>query len=301
MDIMNLKIFIVLLLTFAFAACGQETKTTNKFKKGIVLSEMKDKKLKEVSGVASSVNNKGLLWAHNDSGNSPEIYLLNEKLEIVATCHLLGIENRDWEDIAVGPGPDPGKTYVYVADIGDNESAYPYKYIYRFEEPIISRGDSETNVSSIDKIVFRLQGETKDTESLLIDHKTKNLFVISKREDPVHLYEIKYPYVPKDTLTAVDIMSMPFAQIVGADYSKRGDILMKNYANIYYWENSANEDVITLLKKQPVQVAYEREPQGEAIAWSLDGSGFYTLSEKKKKDQSFLYFYEKTVTQTSNQ
>ena len=104
---MTLKTFIVLLLTFAFAACGQETKTTNKFKKGIVLSEMKDKKLKEVSGVASSVSNKGLLWAHNDSGNSPEVYLLNEKLEVVATCNLDGIENRDWEDIAVGPGPDP--------------------------------------------------------------------------------------------------------------------------------------------------------------------------------------------------
>jgi hypothetical protein len=289
---MNHKIFIVLLL--AFAACGQERKTTNKFKKGIVLSEIKDKKLKEVSGVASSVNNKGLLWAHNDSGNSPEIYLLNENLEIVATCRLKGIENRDWEDIAVGPGPDPGRTYVYVADIGDNESTYPYKFIYRFEEPVISTGDSEINVSSIDKIVFRLQGETKDTESLLIDHKTKNLYVISKREDPVHLYEIKYPYVPMDTVTAVDIMSLPFAQIVGADYSKRGDILIKNYASVYYWENSANENVIALLKKQPVHVDYEREPQGEAIAWAVDGSGFYTLSEKKKKDQSFLYFYQKT-------
>src|SRR5687767_10710977 len=140
MNIMNLKISIVLLLTFAIAACGQETKTTDGFETRKVLAELKNTKLKEVSGVASSVNNKGMLWAQNDSGNSPEIYLIDENLEVVLTCHLMGIENRDWEDIAVGPGPDPAKNYVYIADIGDNKAAYPYKYIYRFEEPVISAG-----------------------------------------------------------------------------------------------------------------------------------------------------------------
>src|SRR5687767_8835551 len=148
---MNLKISLALLLTGAIAACGQETKITDGFEKRKVLAELKDKKLKEVSGVASSVNNKGMLWAHNDSGNGPEIYLINENLEIVLTCHLVGIENRDWEDIAVGPGPDPAKTYVYIADIGDNKAAYPYKSIYRFEEPSLPAGKSEIDLSSIDK------------------------------------------------------------------------------------------------------------------------------------------------------
>ena len=58
---------------------------------------------------------------------------------IKLTCTLAGVENRDWEDIAVGPGPDASKSYVYVADIGDNEGQYQYKYIYRFEEPVLNK------------------------------------------------------------------------------------------------------------------------------------------------------------------
>ncbi|HEX6225362.1 MAG TPA: hypothetical protein VFZ52_13180 [Chryseolinea sp.] len=289
---MNIEINLVVLFVFALTACAQETKTTDRFEKGKILAELQNKKLKEISGVASSVRNEGMLWAHNDSGNDPEIYLLNEKLETVLTCHLNGIENRDWEDIAVGPGPDPGKTYVYVADIGDNDAAYPYKYIYRFEEPEAS-GVSETDIASIDRVVFRLPKGIKDTESLMIDHKTRNLYVISKRENPVYLYELRFPYSTTDTLTAAEVTSLPFSQIVSADYSKRGDVLMKNYESIFYWENTLNEDLITLLKRQPVQIAYQEEPQGEAIAWAVDGSGFYTLSETKKKKQSFLYYYQK--------
>src|SRR5688500_13099374 len=37
------------------------------------LAELTDKRLEEVSGIAASANNPGLLWAHNDSGNSAEI------------------------------------------------------------------------------------------------------------------------------------------------------------------------------------------------------------------------------------
>jgi hypothetical protein len=301
MNIMNLKLAFVLLSTFAMVACGQETKMPSKFEKGKVLAELQNAKLKEVSGVASSIKNKGMLWTHNDSGNGPEIYLLNDRLDVVATCHLNGIENRDWEDIAVGPGPDPSKTYVYVGDIGDNKAAFPYKYIYRFEEPLVSSGQSEIQVSSIDKIVFQLPDEIKDAESLMIDHRTRNLYVVSKREDPVYLYEIKFPYSTSDTLKASKVMSLPFPQIVSADYcSQRGDVLMKNYESVFYWENSANEDLVTLLKRQPVHVEYAEEPQGEAIAWAVDGSGFYTLSERKKKVQSFLYFYEKIAPLHTN-
>jgi len=40
-----------------------------------------------------------------------------------------------------------------------------------------------------------------------------------------------------------------------------------------------------------MEVPYEEEPQGEALTWTKDGSGFYTLSEKSKGKESFLYFY----------
>jgi hypothetical protein len=41
---------------------------------------------------------------------------------------------RDCEDIAVGPGPVKGKSYVYDGDIGDNDSKRKYITVYRIEE-----------------------------------------------------------------------------------------------------------------------------------------------------------------------
>ena len=235
-----------------------------------------------------------MLWAHNDSGNGANIFLLDENLDVKLTCTLAGIENRDWEDIAVGPGPDDSKSYVYVADIGDNESKYQYKYIYRFEEPVWNKTQSENiAITSFDRITFQLSDSRKDTETLLLDPKTKNLYVVSKREEPVCLYELKYPYHKEDTLVADKLMSLPFTQIVGGDFAANGqEILMKNYNQIYYWNSSA-KSMTDALKEIPLEIPYEVEPQGESIAWATDGSGFYTLSEAKKKEKSYLYFYKR--------
>jgi len=109
----------------------------------------------------------------------------------------------------------------------------------------------------------------------------------------VCLYELKYPYHQGDTLVADKLMSLPFTQIVGGDFASNGnEVLMKNYNQIYYW-NSAAKSMAEVLKENPVEIPYELEPQGESIAWATDGSGFYTLSEEKKKEKSYLYFYKR--------
>ena len=258
---------------------------------GVKLAELNNKELKEISGIAASINNPKLLWVHNDSGNGANIFLLDEKLDVKLTCTLAGVENRDWEDIAVGPGPDDSKSYVYVADIGDNEAKYQYKYVYRFEEPLWNKTQPENiAVTSFDRITFQLPDSRKDTETLLLDPKTKNLYVVSKREEPVCLYELKYPYHKEDTLVAHKLMSLPFTQIVGGDFASNGhEILMKNYNQIYYWNSSA-ESMTDVLKESPLEIPYEAEPQGESITWAIDGSGFYTLSEEKKRKNRISIF-----------
>ncbi len=283
-------------------ACSTKEQSNNKsannqsdgFLPGLKLAELKNKELKEISGIAASVNNPKLLWAHNDSGNGADIFLLDDHLDIKLTCMLAGVENRDWEDIAVGPGPDASKSYVYVADIGDNEARHQYKYIYRFEEPELNKAQGEKiTITSFDRITFRLSDARKDTETLLLDPKTRNLYIVSKREEPVCLYELKYPYDKEDTLVADKLMSLPFTQIVGGDFSTNGkELLMKNYNKVYYW-NSAAKSIIDVLKESPLEIPYETEPQGESIAWATDGSGFYTLSEENKKEKSYLYFYKR--------
>jgi hypothetical protein len=281
--------FIILIYS---AACSQKSDKVDStvFLKGIALAEVVNPRLEEMSGLAASVINPGLLWTHNDSGNSAEVFLINDKLEIKLTCRLKDVVNRDWEDIAVGSGPDPKKTYVYVADIGDNLAIFPYKKIYRFEEPVLKNETNEILISEFDTITFALEGIKKDAESMMIDPSTKNIYIISKWEDPESLYELKYPYSTKDTLTASVLMTLPLLRIVAADFSDDGkEVIMKNYKNVYYWK--IDKPLQEALSEPPHIVEYQQEPQGEAITFAKDGSGFFTVGERNKNKKSYLWFY----------
>jgi hypothetical protein len=256
------------------------------------LSALSGKKMKEISGIAASRANPGYLWGHNDSGNDPEVFLFDKNLKIALTCKLQGVENRDWEDIVIGPGPESGKNYIYIGDIGDNKADYKYKYVYRFEEPALAPGNSELEITDFDTLVFTLSDKKKDTETLLIDPATRDLLVVSKREEPVWVYRIKTPAFNGDTLVATPLISLPYTQIVGGDISIDGKkILMKNYEHVYYWNNTAAKPLIEILAEKPYEVPYEIEPQGEAIAWDPALTGFYTLSEKNVGKDSYLFFY----------
>jgi len=287
--------FLIIILLVVGASCTKK-KFINQsapFQSGDALVELKNKKLSEISGIAASINNPGKIWAHNDSGNDAEVFLIDTDLNIKLKVELKGIKNRDWEDIAVGPGPIDGKNYIYVAEIGDNEAKYTYKHILRFEEPVAG-SEKKIAIDAFETITFQLPQQRKDTESLLLDPSTKDIYIISKREEPVFVYQLKYPYSTSDTLTASEVLSLPFTQIVGGDFSPDGkEILLKNYQNIYYWSNPKGKPVAEILKEKPQLLPYEEEPQGEAITWARDGSGFYTLSEMNPTEKTYLYFYKR--------
>lgn len=283
-----------ILFIFFFVSCFQKRASTGNsdaFLPAQRLAELTDKKLEEVSGIAASVSNPGYLWVHNDSGNPAVIYLVNEDLQIQLECKLDGVKNRDWEDIAVGPGPEEGKSYIYVGDIGDNNAKRAVKYIYRFEEPVASGREMKTTITDFDTIAFTLEDGKKDTESLMVHPKTKDIYVVSKREKPVYVYRLRYPFAAHDTLTAQRLHALPLTQIVSAAFSPDGgEVVMKNYDEIYYWQ-VGKETVESALQQKPQMLKYTEEPQGESVAFNLDGSGFYTLSEKIKGEKTFLYYY----------
>jgi len=271
-------------------ACSKKEKKISGFESqqsvGVVNS-----KLREASGLVASIANPGYLWTHNDSGNSASIYLINEKAEIVMTCKLNNTVNRDWEDITIGPGPDQNVNYLYVADIGDNEAVYPYKILYRIKEPDFT--SDKVEIEKVDKLVVKLPGGARDTEAIMVDPMTNYFYISSKRENSVRLYEIKFPFI-SDTLHAEEVSRLPFNNIVAANISTDGrEVLMKTYRDIFYWKREGTESIPALLQRNPVKLEYTPEPQGEAIAWKRDASGFYTLSESDKGDGGSLYFYKR--------
>jgi hypothetical protein len=82
--------------------------------------------------------------------------------------------------------------------------------------------------------------------------------------------------------------------IVAGDISSDGsEIVAKNYDHIYYWKRQKNEKLEDAIARPAEELVYTAEPQGESIAFDRTGTGFYTLSEQKKKMPQHLFFYKR--------
>ncbi len=258
---------------------------------GIVQSD----EIREASGLAASRKNPGVLWTHNDSGNRNRVFALDTLGRHLGTYWLSGVSNRDWEDIAVGPGPVEGEEYLYIAEIGDNSLRYDVKYIYRVREPRVRVGQTpvDTVLSGVERLPFRYPDGRHNAETLMVDPLTQDIFVVSKGGD-TKVYRKASPAVfyPAPTLqvdTLVLVGKLPFRTAVGGDISPDGKgILIKNKIAIYYWQRGENQTVAQALKATPKVVPYVKEPQGEAVTWAFDLSGYYTVSEGL---HPHLYFY----------
>lgn len=71
------------------------------------------KDLQEISGLESV--NDTILIAHNDGGNEPFLFVLNDRGKIRKKCLIRNSKNTDWEDIT-----KDDKGNLYIADIGNN-------------------------------------------------------------------------------------------------------------------------------------------------------------------------------------
>jgi len=255
--------------------------------------------MNEASGLAISIANPGYIWSHQDKNNENLLFLLDKNTgETVARYRLEGMLNRDWEDIEIGPGPVPGKTYIYLGDIGDNDRIYHQYTIYRFEEPVFDeshRGERVPLTIDFDAIVYRYpEGVKHDCETLLLDPWTKDLFVVSKRSFFSRIYVLPYPQNTSERMEAQFVGEFPFTRAVGGNISLDGkEMLIKTYDHILHWQRSEGENMVDMFTKEPLLAPYNpTEPQGEAICFNEDKS-YYTLSEFSNSIIPVLYFYQR--------
>jgi len=266
---------------------------------GIVLSKIKDYRLEEISGIAASVKNPGHYWVHNDSGDDSNIFLIDTDGNTIVKVIIENITSRDWEDIAVGPGPVEGETYIYIAEIGDLDRKFKYKFLYRIEEPeidtLILKQSLTKSRNEVAVFPFQYADGARDAEILMIDPDTKDLYVVTKRETNVQIYTLPYPQSESDTLVLVKSdVTLPFRLTNGGDISADGsEILLKNLTSVYYWKRKPGETVIGAMSRKAVSLPYVKEPQGEAIGWLRNGSGYITVSERKDNITPLLYLYKR--------
>jgi len=241
--------------------------------------------LLEISGVAASRINAGILYIHNDSGNSAQVYLTDAAGADKGTLSLITVGNRDWEDIAVGPGPVAGISYVYVADIGDNDSKYSSVFIYRFPEPNLTGKTLPyvANITALDAIELKYPDGPRNAETLMVDPLTKDLYIASKESNISKIYVARYPQNTTSATGLSPVVQLYFNKATGGDISPDGtEILLRSNQLFWYWKLPAGTSIFTGLTTQPQIAPYaNNEPQGEGVGFAADGSGYYTDTEIK--------------------
>lgn len=258
--------------------------------KGFVTGHLQGKQMDEISGIAASAINPGIYYVHNDSGDTSRFFAITPEGKLKATFYFKGNPNTrlgvtDCEDIAAGPGPEKGKSYIYLGDIGDNTASRKHLTIYRFEEPALKNLDT---IATLPATVLHLKypDGPKDAETLMVDPIEQLLYIVSKRKNSVTVYTTPLNYKANDTVTLVKRTKLhfgglpPFKWITAGDISKDGSqVLLKNYHNVYYWKRAPGEPIWTTMTHKAIKLYYDNEKQGEAIGFTPDGKGYYTTSE----------------------
>jgi len=238
--------------------------------------------INETSGIADSKLNPGYLWAQEDSDNPTQLYLIGHNGNVAKKIHIKNVVNRDWEDMALEGNE------IYIGEIGDNNLVYPFYNFYKFSEPLLSV-DTVYNVSNIQ---FVYPDGSHDAEAFLVDAGTKDIYIITKRDQPSKIYKLTYPYKSATINTATFVGNLDYTGVVGSAISPDGkEIIVKTYTNLYYYTRKNNEEISEALKKDYSKLGYIIEPQGEAVAFAINNSGFFTLSEKGFSNVVSLYFY----------
>ena len=257
-----------------------------------------DPVLDEVSGVAASRTHPPLLWVQNDSGGAPAVYAIRPDGSLVGTYTIEGATNTDWEDIAVGPGPQHGTSYLFVGDLGQNLAARDHVTVYRVPEPEAPIASSGT-LAGAAVISLRYPDQPVDAESMFVDPRTGDLYVIDKQylSGVGHVFRVparalvdgadvvmqevaSFTLEPDVATTNPGASRFPGTIITSADISPDGGtILVRTYRRVLAFSPVPGRTVASAFRRPPCEAPQLDERQGEAVGFAANGASYFTISE----------------------
>lgn len=286
------RLMPVLLVLMVSGLCGPAGAQSKIFEQGQQVGRIQSKILDEISGIVVSRKNPGVFWVHNDSGDRAQIYAIDVRGRLLSTFLVTGAKNRDWEDIAIGPGPDEGESYLYIGDIGDNKPQRDSITVYRVPEPAVSLTEpiAVSRTAKAEPIVMQYpKGDRRDAETLIVDPLTGDLYIISKREMSNGLYYVASPKPGSEPVTLQFKARLPIGFSVGGDISANGRlVVVRSALGAVMFERVSGKPLWEAFKRRARSLPVKSEKQGEAIAFDIEGQGYYTVSEGKKQP---IYYY----------
>lgn len=253
--------------------------------------------INEASGIAVSRKFPGRLYHVNDSGGGPYFYVSGMEAKGTRPVRISGYESRrsDFEDMTLGEC-SPGRSCIFIGDIGDNRKRRDYAEIIAIEEV----SDFGGMTAPLKRIKIAYPYGPRNAEGLAI-HPGGDIFILTKEEEndltkayPARLYRLpgdKWRNAGEDVITLeyageIDIPSLlpnasPLGQIVTSlDIAPDG----KKFLVLTY-ENAVEFGIdLSAGKLKPAAEMKEGKdyrvveimslPQQESVAYVDGGTGF---------------------------
>jgi len=253
--------------------------------------------LTEISGIVLSRRNKGVIWAHNDSGGQARVFGLDTKGSLLGVFPLRGAAAIDWEDIAIGPGPLPELDYLYIADTGNNELSRQTIIIYRVLEPSVTTTSPSggQELTDVEALPMRFPSKPRECEALLVDPKNGDIFLVTRDRNQgankvASIFHAPAPH--KDgalkTLRFLTSFRTP-SSIKAGDVSRDGRMIAlrshsrRGTGGALLWKRTnLDQALYEIFHQRPQLITLHSESKGESISFCPDGRFLFTVSEGRR-------------------
>jgi hypothetical protein len=267
----------IFMVPLSFVAAGQELEGPRE------TGRVRVRNLAEISGLVVSRKNPDVLWLHND-GDEEQIFAVTTTGRLVTRVRV-DVHLIDLEDIAIGPGPEKDVDYLYVGDIGDNQSGRPDVRVVRFAEPALQTvQDKKIDATGVEEFRLRYPDGPHDAEALLVDPTTGEVCIVVKEKHRSRLYRLAAEDLRTDSPAMLELDGyLNVADVSAGDISPEGDlIILRDEDRGWIWNRLSGSSVASSLQRagRPVLVRAAGQAQnGEAVGFAPDGKSYYTVSE----------------------
>jgi len=264
---------------------------------------LQDAGISEASGLARSNLSADLLWVINDGGSKPVLHAIATDGSTRGSVRVENAVNVDWEDLASFEAE--GKSWLLVADIGDNAGTRKHVSLYLIEEPAQPLGGPVP----ARRITFTYPDGPRDAEAVAVDVERQQVLVLSKRTIPAELYAVPLHAMEGETTMAVrlgEVASIPQPgwqdldraqadndwhwQPTGMDISADGmSAVILTYRAIYLFRRSAGKSWIVALQAPPAGRSLGEIRAAEAVSFDVSGQGIFVTVERRHAP---LYWFD---------
>ncbi|MCG8383025.1 MAG: hypothetical protein MJA28_12585 [Gammaproteobacteria bacterium] len=259
-----------------------------------------DLELPEISGMAPSFYVADHYWMLNDSGRLPRLFLVSANGNVIARVDVESVENTDWEDLA--RFTHGGKSYLLIADVGDNLAQRSSVNLHWVEEPDLSQGvvPGVSAVKPVGSIRLRYEDGPRDVESVAVDEVAGWIYLLSKRDQPPRFYRLPLVSAPSEITVAMFVAELnkhpqptieevmakprlgPFRYSPTAmDLSPNGQQLaVLGYNQVFLYSRDHDENWQEVFARSPEVLIRHQLRQAEAASFSRNGKKVIFTSEK---------------------